>query len=80
MYFILFVRFTLYRTIRTKFQNLSALPKILVIIYAVETFDNSRVYYLEIEHLYFDSVRMKAHGIHVYMQPLILERKCCLII
>ena len=30
MYFILFVRFTLYRTIRTKFQNLSALPKILL--------------------------------------------------
>ena len=47
------------------------------IIYAVETFDNHRVYYLVIEHLYFDSVRMKAHGIYVYIKPSILERKCC---
>ena len=49
-------------------------------MYAVEIFDNRRVYYLEIEHLYFDSVRMKAHGIYVYIQPSILERKCCLVV
>ena len=50
------------------------------IIYAVKIFDNRRVYYLEIEHLYFDSVRMKAHGLYFYMQPSILERKCSLVI
>ena len=47
------------------------------IIYAVEIFDNHRIHYLEIEHLYFDSVRMKAHGIYVYIKPSILERKRC---
>ena len=84
-----FVRFTLYSTIRTRFQNLSTLPKILfylrfiinlVIIYAAEIFYNRRIYYLEIEHLYFDSVRMKAHSTYVYIQPSILERKCCLVV
>ena len=68
-----FVRFTLYSTICTRFQNFVYSAKNLVkfylrliinlvIIYAAEIFYNRRIYYLEIEHLYFDSVRMKAHG------------------
>ena len=68
-----FVRFTLYSTICTRFQNFVYSAKNLVkfylrliinlvIIYAAEIFYNRRIYYLEIEHIYFDSVRMKAHG------------------
>ena len=70
-----FVRFTLLSTIRTWFQNLVKFcQKNLVIIYAVEIFDKCKLYYPEIEHLRFDSVRMKVHDIYVYMQPSILGR------
>ena len=91
MHSMSFVRFTLYSTVCTRFQNFVYSAKNLVkfylrliinlvIIYAAEIFYNRRIYYLEIEHLYFDSVRMKAHGTYVYIQPSILERKCCLVV